>query len=232
MKPAKPLLPVLGAMALLAASGTAQAIIPVTDVGAILQLISQLQVLEEQVETARHQLEQAQSEFQSMTGGRGMDRLLAETTRDYLPATWNDIQSAAAGGQFATPVSAAVANNAVLSDQQLAALAPDARQRIETDRRSAALLQILSQQSLAVISSRFASLQSLIDAIGSATDQKAILDLQARIAAEQSMQQNDQTKLQLVRQAAEADDAANRQRAREQALAGHGQFASRFRPVP
>ncbi len=232
MKVAKRLLPVLGTMAALAASGAAHAIIPVTDVGAILQLITQLQVLEQQVETARHQLEQAQSEFQSMTGGRGMERLLAGTVRDYLPATWTDIRSAAAGGQLATAVSAAVGNNAVLSDQQLAALAPDERQRIETARRSAALLQVLSQQSLAAISGRFASLQSLIDAIGSATDQKAILDLQARIAAEQSMLQNDQTKLLLVRQAAEADDAANLQRAREQALAGHGQFASRFQPVP
>ena len=59
------------------AAEPAAAQIPVTDVGAIVQLVSQLQALEQQVETARQQLAQAQSEFQAITGGRGMERLLA-----------------------------------------------------------------------------------------------------------------------------------------------------------
>ena len=57
------------------------------------------------------------------------------------------------------------------------------------------MLQVTSRQALQVSSERFASLQQLIDAIPTATDPKAILDLQARIAAEQAMLQNEQTKL-------------------------------------
>ena len=53
-------------------------------------------------------------------------------------------------------------------------------------------------------SDRFTSLQQLISAIGGATDQKASLDLNARIAAEQGMLQNEQTKLQVLYQVAQS----------------------------
>ena len=75
-------------------------------------------------------------------------------------------------------------------------------------------------------SSRFTSLQQLITAIGSASDQKGALDLQARIAAEQSMLQNDQAKLSVLAQAAEGQRAAAIQAAQEQAIADVGSFRS------
>jgi hypothetical protein len=46
------------------------------------------------------------------------------------------------------------------------------------------------------------------------------------------MLQNDQTKLQTLFQAAEAQGSVLRQQARELAIAEHGQFATRFQPVP
>jgi type IV secretion system protein VirB5 len=92
--------------------------------------------------------------------------------------------------------------------------------------------QALSHQALSNSSSRFASLQSLIAAISSASDQKGILDLQARISAELGMLQNEQTKLQILNQSAQAQDALLRQQAWEQVIDGHGRFAARFQPVP
>jgi type IV secretion system protein VirB5 len=92
-------------------------------------------------------------------------------------------------------VQAAIAANAVLSTQQLAALPADEQSQIAAARRSVALLQALTQQALANSSGRFASMQQLIDAIGGHQDQKGILELQARISAEQGMLQNEQTKL-------------------------------------
>jgi type IV secretion system protein VirB5 len=226
-------------LALLAGVATdcAQAQIPVTDIGAIAQLISELQTLEQQLQVARDELAQAQSEYQAMTGDRGMERLLAGTVRNYLPPTWPDIQGAAAGGNSAFPdlasaIQSALSANAVLSDAQLAALAPADRQALQADRQSAALQQVLAQQALAVTSDRFASLQQLIDAIPTATDAKAALDLQARIGAEQTLLQNEQSKLALLKQAAQADVLANQVRAREQALAAQGNFATRFQPTP
>ena len=62
----------------------------------------------------------------------------------------------------------------------------------------------------------------MIGAIGGARDQKAILDLQARIAAEQGMLANDQSKLQTVYQVAQAQQWALQQRSREQAIGDIG----------
>ena len=81
-------------------------------------------------------------------------------------------------------------------------------------------------------SARFAGLQQLINTIGAAPDQKAILELQARISAEQGMLQNEHNKLQDLYQAALADQLANAERVHELSVVGQGQFASRFQPQP
>jgi len=85
-----------------------------------------------------------------------------------------------------------------------------------------ALLQLFTRQALSNASGRFESLQELIDAIATADDQKAILDLQARIAAEQGMLQNEQTKLDVLYRTAQAEEWARTQRSREQAIADIG----------
>jgi type IV secretion system protein VirB5 len=115
-----------------------------------------------------------------------------------------------------------VTANAVLSPSAVAALSPTERSLLQSQRQNTALLQAVSQQALSTTSSRFASTQQLINTIGSASDPKAILDLQARIAAEQGMLQTDQSKLQALYQAAQAEESAQHQRAREQAIVDSG----------
>ncbi|HEY2274997.1 MAG TPA: type IV secretion system protein, partial [Steroidobacteraceae bacterium] len=71
-----------------------------------------------------------------------------------------------------------------------------------------------------------------IDTIGSANDQKSILELGARIAAEGGMLENEHTKLEGLYQSTQAEQWVNAQRARELIVSGHGQFAGRFQPHP
>src|SRR5439155_200887 len=120
----------------------------------------------------------------------------------------------------ATDLGRALAGVSVLSPAQVAALSPQAAAQLRAQRQSAALLEALTHEALANSSSRFAAIQQLIDAIARAGDQKAILDLQARIAAEVGMLQNEQTKLQALYQSAEAQQWANAQRLGELTLAG------------
>jgi type IV secretion system protein VirB5 len=200
---------------------------PVVDAGAIAQLIMQIQTLEDQLSTAQEHLTQARDEYRSMTGSRGMEQLLNGAPRNYLPSTWTELQAVSQGtagsySALATSVQAVLSANAVLSPQQVAALSPPERAQLEAARRSAALLQVLAREALATTSARFASIQQLINAIPGAGDQKAILDLQARISAEQSMLQNEQTKLEVLYQAAQAEEWARQQRVREQAIADIG----------
>jgi len=216
----------LGILLLSTVSLSARAQIPVTDVGAIAQLVAEVNTLEQQLNTARQDLAQAQQQYQSMTGGRGMQQLLSGTVRNYLPTSWAQLQAAlqGAGGSYTlgADVRAAVTTNAVLSAQQVAALSPDEQDAVQTARHYAALLQAVSQEALVQTSNRFPALQVLIDAISSATDQKGILELVARINAEQGMLQNEQTKLNVFGQAAQAGEWVRRQRVRERAVTGIG----------
>ena len=222
----------------MAISPAARAQWAVVDAPAIVQLIQQVQNMEKQLMIAANQLQTAQQGLQAMTGNRGMDRLLGGTQRNYLPVNWTQLtdavqrQGTSGYPGLSRDVRDAMAANAVLSPQRLAALSPGDQQQIQAARQAAALQQALSAEALANASNRFASIQSLIAAIPTATDQKAILELQARILAEQGMLQNEQTKLQILHQATLAQESSIRQQARERVIAAHGRFEDRFQPVP
>jgi type IV secretion system protein VirB5 len=208
----------------------------VIDAPAIVQLVQQVKTLEQAVQTARDQLSQARESLKTMTGDRGMQLLLRGTSRNYLPSNWAQLSGVMQGGGSFPGLSAntrsAVDRMAVLTPQQLSTLSTDDRDQVIAARRTNAVRLALAQEALANTSARFASIQSLIGTIPAAGDQKAILDLQARISAELGMLQNEQTKLQVLHQATEAQAALDRQRDLEQAIAGQGRFETRFQPRP
>jgi type IV secretion system protein VirB5 len=205
------------ALAILSVAPAARAQWAVVDVGAIAQLIQEVQQMQQALQVAQSELSQAQQTYQSMTGGRGMEMLLAGAVRNYLPANWAQLTTSLAG-----PLQSVINANAVLTATQWAALSPAAQQQLAAARSNAALLQVAAQQAYSTTSSRFSSVQQLISAIPTASDQKGILDLQARIQAEQGMLQNDQTKLQVLFQLVQAQELERRQRTREQAISDVG----------
>jgi hypothetical protein len=208
----------------------------VVDVPATIQLVQEVLTAIQQLETMKLQLQQAEQTLSSMSGGRGMAALLAGTNRNYLPANWNQVSALAGGGTgfgaLTGSVQGLINANAVLSPGQLASLSRADQRQIATSRQWTATSQAVAQAALANASDRFAAMQTLIDAIPTATDQKGILDLQTRISAELGMLQNEQTKLQVLAQALQAQEASAKQQEREQVLAAHGQFATRFQPTP
>jgi type IV secretion system protein VirB5 len=210
----------------------------VIDVPAIVQLVQEVQTMQQQLATARNQLQSAQQALQAMTGDRGMDRLLGGVTRNYLPSNWTQLTNALQGqgmsgyAGLSAKVQSAMAAITVLSAQRLATLSSSDQRQIQASRQWSAMQQALAHEALANASDRFASMQSLIAAISTAGDQKAILDLQARISAELGMLQNEQTKLQVLYQATQAQESSIRQQTREHVIDGHGRFESRFQPAP
>jgi type IV secretion system protein VirB5 len=229
-------IPVAALLFTLLTAPAAHAQFAVIDVGAITQLIAQVELLQNQLTTAQAHLAQAQTEYASITGGRGMEQLLRGAPRNYLPTSWAGLQAVMQGGGgfggLAGGVSATVAINSILPDPSLALLAPDVRKQIQERRLLTALQQNLTRQALQTTSERFDSLQQLILAIPDAADQKAVLDLQARIASENTMLLNEQSKLRMLTEVVQAQERANQQQMQERAVLGHGQFAQRFQPVP
>lgn len=205
----------------------AQAQFAVIDIASIVQLVQQVQQLEQQVATAKSQLQQAQSEYAAITGDRGMQNLLSGNVRNYLPTDWTQLSQVMNGSSASFPALAAsvtrlVNSNAILTAPQIASLSASEQAQLAAARQNPALVAAMARTALANSSSRFAELQGLISAIGTAADQKASLDLTARITAEQGMLQNEATKLQLLYQVAQSQEWARAQRAREQALADQG----------
>jgi type IV secretion system protein VirB5 len=205
----------------------AQAQFAVIDVGAIAQLIQEVSTLEQQLAVANNELTQAQTEYASMTGSRGMQNLLGGINRNYLPQNWTQLSQIISGSSGGYPAVASnynslVNSNAVMGPAQVAALSPSEQAELQAQRSSVALLQTTTRTALQNASDRFASLQQLISAIGQATDQKGALDLETRIAAEEAMLQDEQTKLQILFQVAQSQEWAQVQQSREQSIIDQG----------
>jgi type IV secretion system protein VirB5 len=73
----------------------------------------------------------------------------------------------------------------------------------------------LSEEGFSQASDRITAIQSLIDKVNGAPEQKDVLDLQARIQAEQAMVQNESVKLALMSQLQQAQRDIQAQQARE-----------------
>jgi len=206
---------------------------PVIDLASIRQLIQQVSYWKQQISGMTNQLNQLKQTYASLTGTRGMQNLLGLTPqmRNYLPPDWaslmNVVQSTGGGyaGLSARAKQILIAN-AILTATDLSRLSPAHRQIVEDGRNAAAMLQVMSQTAYAETSTRFSALQQLISSIGSATDPKAIEDLQGRIEAEQTMLQNESAKLESLRQSAEGAALAREQRALEQRVRGIGSINS------
>ncbi len=203
----------------------------VIDVNAIGQLVQEVATLRQQLQTAEQSLVQQETQVRAMTGSRGMQNLLSGTDRNYLPPNWTTLaslitQTSGAYQALSQGVQSLIVANAVLTPAQVAQLSPTEQADLNAARQSAALLEATSRAALANTSARFATLQQLIQAIPSATDQKGALDLQARLEAEQAMLENEHTKLQMLDESIAAQSLAQQQTVREEAIAGMGSLRS------
>jgi type IV secretion system protein VirB5 len=199
----------------------------VIDVASLTQLVQEYETLQQELGTLQSQLTQAQAAYAAITGPRGMQNLLNGTQRNYLPADWAQLSQVMSGssgtyGTLAGQVSSLTTANAVLTPAQASIFSSRDQAQLQALRQAAALRQVTARTALANSSDRFSSLQQLIGAIGTATDEKGALDLNARISAELGMLVNEHTKLAVLDEVQRADDQARHQQLQEQAIADQG----------
>src|SRR5580692_9097103 len=106
----------------LATAPPSQAQWAVVDVGAITQLIQEVNYWKQQIQAMSSQLNQLQSTYNAMTGNRGMQNLLpmSPQTRNYLPPDWQGLMAALNGlsgsyGVLAAQLNSALSTNAILT---------------------------------------------------------------------------------------------------------------------
>ena len=180
--------------------------IPVIDAANLAQAI-------QQVTAWAQQLEQMQRQISNMSGVRNMGQL-AQTARLYLPREYQGILNEGIGAW------SAIYNAARVFDMTLSKLDGNSPsgQAFSGIAKQAALNRAVSEEAYKTAGDRFAAIQILMDKINASPDDKDVQDLQARIAAEQVMMQNEMNRLQTLAMLAQAQRDLAMQQAAERRM--------------
>lgn len=200
----KTLKKLFGAFALvigLSMSNAAHAGIPVIDVTSIAQQIAQVTAWGKQYVQMYEQYQQMQQQYNSLNGARGMASLVNNPAlRQYLPADYQTILN----GGYGNWASIRAAAKVMGVDETYIGAGTRTAQAFNANAMQTALNRSTAEDAYKQASNRFADIQVLLDRVNNAPDAKDIADLQARIQAEQVMMQNEQNKLAMLSQLAQA----------------------------
>lgn len=207
------------AVSLVLISSQALAQIPVTDGAAIKTSVQQ------QVETMAkwklqydqmvNQIDQMKQEYQSITGVRGLgDVLNNPALRDYLPDDWQGVYDSVKSGGYAGLSGRAgqVYNDNKIYDTCVNHTNEQSRISCEAQAVKGAQDKAFALDAYDKAKERLGQIDALMQEINRTQDPKSIAELQGRIAAEQALIQNEQTKLQMYSMVASAEDRLQQQR--------------------
>lgn len=189
-----------------------------------------------QLEQLEQQYNQAVTTYDSMTGSRGMSNLLngaaMRDARRLLPEDAQQVLALANGGNYgslASDINAIKSAASTLTNDSFTSSA--AANQWTADLNRAASAKALSQKAYTAAAQRLQNLEDLTAQISTTDDPKAIAELQARIATEQGMVQNEQAKLQALAMLTASEQQIAQQQARETSIKMGGRVASMPRVV-
>lgn len=194
---------VAATFAALGVSGTASAQWAVTNVNDIPNMITKgawqaanIAKYVEQIEQLKMTVEQQKQQYQALTGTRGLGEIFNDPSMSrYVPDQWSDLYNGIRNGNLQGITSAVDAEMQDQNSGSLADMSADLRKR---QQQSAAVNHALAMKAYDANIERMSNIQNLLGQINSTSDPKAIADLQARMAGEQAMIANEQSKLKLV----------------------------------
>ncbi len=164
------------------------------------------------------QIDQLKQEYESMTGSRGMGQIFNnENLKAYLPSDWQAVYDSVKEGGYEGLSGTA---KTVYEENQIfdaCAMLTIDEQRLACEAQAVKPAQDkgFALDAYEKAKNRLNQIDQLMTQIDATTDPKEIAELQARIASEQSMIANEQTKLQLYAMVARAEDRVQQQRKRE-----------------
>jgi type IV secretion system protein VirB5 len=194
----------IGAAVLASASAQAYAQLAVIDPAVLGQAIRQVQAWSDQYRQMTVQIEGINYQIRSMTGDRGMSRLLPASVPS-LPSDW--ARSMSELSILAQQIRRA---QAVLRPEQAAQLAPDLQRFLGQAQDVSAANQAMAQSAFNDAAARQARLEILTDTLARTDDPKAAYDLANRISIEHAELVKDQNQLEAAANGAAAQDRAQR----------------------
>lgn len=188
-----------------------------------LQLIDQLTTAKNQLDQLKSQVSEAKRLYDGFNQVSDVNNLAESLATPTLRAFVPDIDTymaAAKGdlnalGQIGKKASAIRDANRLYTPAKDDALGQD----LAASGDRAARDMALGQQAASVGADRLTGLQELTSALDAAPNARAVMDIQARLSAEQAMIQNDQMRLQGLAMAQEAEARLEAQRDRERVAA-------------
>jgi type IV secretion system protein VirB5 len=193
-------------------SMNAQAGIPVIDATNLAQQVQQVVAWGKQYLQMEQEFEKLQQTYNSLNGVRGMASLVNNPAlRKYLPSNYQEILNNGYGNYQAIRQASKLAG---IEDTNLDPNS-DIANAFESNANQVAINRALAEEGYKQASNRFDAIQVLLDKINDAPESKDIADLQSRIQAEQVMMQNEQTKLMMLSQLAQAQRDIAQQQSKE-----------------
>lgn len=190
------------AAALIVPSLQASAQMAVLDVKNLAEATKQVRAWADQYRQMKAQIDAMNFQIQSMTGDRGMSRLLAPGV-PALPSDWT--QSMTNLSALARQIKQ---SQAVLTPDQATRLSPDLQRLLSQAQDISASNQAMAQTAFNDAAVRQRRLQILTGALATTTDPKAAYDLANRIAIEHAELVKDQNQLEAAGNGAAAQDRA------------------------
>jgi type IV secretion system protein VirB5 len=172
----------------------------------------------QQVEQMTSQIDQMKQQYQSITGSRGMGGIMDNPElRDYLPQDWQAVYDSVKTGGYSGLSGRAgqIYNDNKVYDACANFAVAAQRTSCEAQAVKGAQDKAFALDAYDKAKGRLQQIDGLMGRISQTQDPKAIAELQGRIAAEQAMIQNEQTKLQMYQMVAQAEDRLQQQRQRE-----------------
>jgi len=175
--------------------------IPVIDVANLANTLENLVQWGKQLEAMKQQFDQQVQQYNSLNGARGMANLVNNPAlRKYLPANYQDILNNGYGNWASIRDSAKLVD---LANTNIKTTSSTGK-AFEANANQAAINRATYEDAYSKANNRFDDIQVLLDKVNNAPDAKDIADLQARIQSEQVMMQNEQIKLSMLTQLAQA----------------------------
>lgn len=191
--------------------------IPVFDGAAAASNVEQMAKWVAQIQEMKNQLEQAKKTYDSMTGSRGLGNIMNNPAlKNYIPADWQKVYDSVKNGGYngLTSTAKTIRDSNKVYDG-CATLTGASKETCARKAAQGAQDKDYIGNALSAANGRITQIEGLMNQISSTPDAKAIAELQARIASENNMMQNESTKLQLFKMMGDAEEKLIAQQERE-----------------
>ncbi len=234
---ARRLVAVGAAAALLFAAGGAQSQQIVHDPTSYAQMLREARTALDQLEQLRAQVRQGQALFESLNDLSDVNRLAQELGLPEVRNPLPDLKAlrAAADGDLSALGALAARADAIRAETRVYAPGdvPEVdryyRDALERSGARTARDLALGETVAAAADQRLAGLEVLRQALNAAPNARAVMDLEARLSAEQALIQNEQLRLQGLALTQAAEARLEEQRARERAAAARDARLAAYR---